>query len=37
MLVAPTGAGELVRAEYVRGPGVPCLIAVADAVLITFR
>ena len=29
-LVAPLGPGELVRAEYVRGSGVPCLIAVAE-------
>jgi len=27
ILVAPKGPGHLVRAEYVRGAGVPCLIA----------
>ena len=29
-LVAPKGPGHLVRSEYVRGGGVPCLIATAD-------
>jgi ketol-acid reductoisomerase len=29
-LVAPLGPGSLVRAEYLRGSGVPCLVAVAD-------
>ncbi len=29
-LVAPLGPGSLVRAEYVRGSGVPCLVAVAE-------
>lgn len=30
LLVAPKGAGQMVRAEYVRGGGVPCLIALGD-------
>jgi ketol-acid reductoisomerase len=30
ILVAPKGPGHLVRAEYVRGAGVPCLIALHD-------
>ncbi|MCE5266280.1 MAG: ketol-acid reductoisomerase, partial [Planctomycetaceae bacterium] len=29
-LVAPLGPGSLVRAEFVRGAGVPCLIAVSE-------
>ncbi len=29
LLVAPKGPGHLVRSEYVRGAGVPCLIAVS--------
>jgi len=29
-LVAPKGPGHLVRSEYVKGGGVPCLIATAD-------
>jgi ketol-acid reductoisomerase len=29
-LVAPKGPGHLVRSEYVRGGGVPCLIATGD-------
>ena len=29
-LVAPKGPGHLVRSEYVKGGGVPCLIAVGD-------
>lgn len=29
-LVAPKGPGHLVRSEYVRGGGVPCLIAFGD-------
>ncbi|HAJ45841.1 MAG TPA: ketol-acid reductoisomerase, partial [Alphaproteobacteria bacterium] len=28
LMVAPKGPGHLVRAEYARGAGVPCLIAV---------
>jgi ketol-acid reductoisomerase len=30
ILVAPKGPGHLLRAEYVRGAGVPCLIAMGD-------
>jgi ketol-acid reductoisomerase len=30
LLVAPKGPGHLVRSEYVRGAGVPCLIAMAS-------
>lgn len=30
ILIAPKGPGHLVRAEYVRGAGVPCLIALGD-------
>ena len=30
VLVSPMGPGTLVRAAYVRGEGVPCLIALAD-------
>ena len=30
ILVAPKGPGHLVRAEYARGGGVPCLIALGD-------
>ena len=30
VLVAPMGPGKLVRAAYVRGEGVPCLIALGD-------
>ncbi len=30
ILVAPKGPGHLVRAEYERGAGVPCLIALGD-------
>ncbi len=30
VLVAPKGPGHLLRAEYVRGAGVPCLIAMGD-------
>ena len=30
VLVAPKGPGHLLRAEYVRGAGVPCLIALGD-------
>ena len=30
VLVAPKGPGHLVRAEFVRGGGVPCLIALGD-------
>ncbi len=29
-LIAPKGPGHLVRSEYVRGGGVPCLIATGD-------
>jgi len=27
-MVAPKGPGHLVRAEYMKGSGVPCLVAV---------
>ncbi len=30
ILVAPKGPGHLVRAEYVRGAGVPCLLALGE-------
>jgi ketol-acid reductoisomerase len=30
ILVAPKGPGHLLRAEYVRGAGVPCLIALGE-------
>jgi ketol-acid reductoisomerase len=30
LLVAPKGPGHLVRSEFVKGGGVPCLIAVSD-------
>jgi ketol-acid reductoisomerase len=30
LLVAPKGPGHLVRSEFVRGGGVPCLIATSD-------
>jgi ketol-acid reductoisomerase len=30
VLVAPKGPGHLVRSEFVRGAGVPCLIALGD-------
>jgi ketol-acid reductoisomerase len=30
ILVAPKGPGHLVRSEYVRGAGVPCLIAMGE-------
>jgi ketol-acid reductoisomerase len=30
LLVAPKGPGHLVRSEYVKGGGVPCLIAVSE-------
>ena len=30
LLVAPKGPGHLVRSEYVKGGGVPCLIAVGE-------
>ncbi|MBM3999382.1 MAG: ketol-acid reductoisomerase [Planctomycetes bacterium] len=30
LLVAPKGPGHLVRSEFVRGGGVPCLIAMSD-------
>ena len=30
ILVAPKGPGHLVRAEFVRGGGVPCLIAIGE-------
>ena len=30
ILVAPKGPGHLVRAEYIRGAGVPCLLALGD-------
>ncbi|MGO9108360.1 MAG: NAD(P)-dependent oxidoreductase, partial [Thermoguttaceae bacterium] len=30
ILVAPKGPGHLLRAEFVRGAGVPCLIAVGE-------
>jgi len=30
LLVAPKGPGHLVRSEFVRGGGVPCLIAVSE-------
>jgi ketol-acid reductoisomerase len=30
VLVAPKGPGHLVRSEFVRGGGVPCLIALSD-------
>lgn len=30
ILIAPKGPGHLVRAEYVRGAGVPCLIALGE-------
>ncbi|MFO1065561.1 MAG: ketol-acid reductoisomerase [Pirellulales bacterium] len=30
LLVAPKGPGHLVRSEYVKGGGVPCLIALGD-------
>ena len=29
-MVAPKGPGHTVRAEYVRGAGVPCLAAIAQ-------
>ena len=29
-MVAPKGPGHTVRAEYVRGAGVPCLMAIAQ-------
>jgi ketol-acid reductoisomerase len=29
ILVAPTGPGQMLRAQYVRGHGIPCLIALA--------
>ncbi len=32
LLVAPKGPGSLVRSEFERGGGVPCLIAVGDGV-----
>jgi len=32
VLVAPKGPGHLLRAEYVRGAGVPCLIALGEGV-----
>ncbi|MGV3481454.1 MAG: ketol-acid reductoisomerase [Sphingobium sp.] len=31
IMIAPKGPGHTVRSEYVRGGGVPCLIAVAQA------
>jgi ketol-acid reductoisomerase len=31
LLVAPKGPGHLVRSEYQRGAGVPCLVAVSDS------
>jgi ketol-acid reductoisomerase len=31
LLVAPKGPGHLVRSEYQRGAGVPCLVAVGDS------
>ncbi|MGA2618963.1 MAG: ketol-acid reductoisomerase [Thermoguttaceae bacterium] len=31
ILVAPKGPGHLLRAEFVRGAGVPCLIALGEA------
>jgi len=31
LLVAPKGPGHLVRSEYERGAGVPCLVAVNDS------
>ncbi|MGA1863157.1 ketol-acid reductoisomerase [Deferribacter thermophilus] len=30
IMIAPKGPGHLVRAEYVKGGGVPCLVAVAQ-------
>ena len=30
MMIAPKGPGHLVRSEYVRGGGVPCLLALGD-------
>ena len=30
VLVAPKGPGHLVRSEFVRGGGVPCLIALGE-------
>ena len=30
LLVAPKGPGHLVRSEYVKGGGVPCLIALGE-------
>ena len=30
LLVAPKGPGHLVRSEFVKGGGVPCLVAVSD-------
>ena len=30
IMIAPKGPGHLVRAEYVKGGGVPCLIALGD-------
>jgi len=33
LLVAPKGPGHLVRSEFVRGGGVPCLIATSDGAI----
>jgi ketol-acid reductoisomerase len=37
LLVAPKGPGHLVRSEYVKGGGVPCLIALGDGASDTTR
>jgi ketol-acid reductoisomerase len=37
LLVAPKGPGHLVRSEFVKGGGVPCLIAVSDGAAETTR
>ncbi len=37
LLVAPKGPGHLVRSEYVKGGGVPCLIALGEGAAETTR
>ncbi len=37
LLVAPKGPGHLVRSEFVKGGGVPCLIAVSEGAAETTR
>jgi ketol-acid reductoisomerase len=37
LLVAPKGPGHLVRSEYVKGGGVPCLIALSEGASDTTR